>query len=320
MMSQRLVASMVAIVFGVVGLGHEAVLAGGLADADASNRLIYEGHLMSELSPGDRLTSSGNELGINTGWGWPANRQIHWSQVGWIGSAVVAGGSLAYVDTQGRTLITSGHSAVISPEPTNRKVHHYSRRYVVDPKKEEGLNRGTLWISMVLKPQSPDNNAVRFADSNTTLFELVSVASSTDGSGVWRLNSRVDEVGVDTDVPGGDDVFVLIKIAGLGGKDANGTSISVWLNPLLGSEPDTVKPDAQLENLQGNHSFNRIVFYQNVWNHIDPEKTSDARARGHSFGYDEIRMGTTCWSVMPYIPAPDEHKTRQGQQLIGDPR
>src|SRR5690554_5764447 len=165
MMSQRLVASMVAIVFGVVGLGHEAVLAGGLADADASNRLIYEGHLMSELSPGDRLTSSGNELGINTGWGWPANRQIHWSQVGWIGSAVVAGGSLAYVDTQGRTLITSGHSAVISPEPTNRKVHHYSRRYVVDPKKEEGLNRGTLWISMVLKPQSPDNNAVRFADS-----------------------------------------------------------------------------------------------------------------------------------------------------------
>ena len=233
----------------------------------------------------------GNLAGAAGGTGFAAGSS--WGLTG--GPAAVQAGSLGYTDANGKQLVTSGNSAMISgASGTNAQVV----RALADTYSE-----GTTWWSFVgvrLEPHATDpslgdnvNRAASLQIRNGS-SERLAVGKGTTAANAQTNWSILHSGAVANAVYSTESVltqsFLLVRIDHFGDSSAF-DDVWLWVNPLLDAEPSTVDADARFENIQ-DFTFNGLRMF--AGNTTSPNLWAE-------MALDEIRIGTTYDSVTPYV-------------------
>lgn len=219
--------------------------------------------------------------------------------------------SLTYTDAAGNQLITNGNSTHLNAGKKRQTVS------VMAPVSLPGAPDRELWISF-LGRQTDGTNASFFnlclwapdktfqpPDTNPDPDEVLAIGMPSQSQGqfwhIWdRGSGSSKSVSAVSSIPTTSACFVVVRLS-INVNEAGSERATLWLNPRLGMTPPEAAGVSYLSKESTLQSIDQIKRVRLGAGHKSP--TSPASA----FALDEIRLGPTCSSVMPYRPAKPRH-------------
>ena len=190
-----------------------------------------------------------------------------------VGIVVVAPGGLAYTDVLGGMLDVAGNHVELSgsfgsPKQATRPLNT-----------QLGTGSETVWLSLILDGSTASEiNNISLGDG---LF--IGQGGKVTGALTWQLGDP-DGLVADTGILASELAFLVARIDFTAGRE----DAWLWVDPLLGAEPDIATADASGSAKEFAAAFVRM------------------RLESNTFGaLDEIRIGSTFAEVTPFTVTPE---------------
>ena len=216
-------------------------------------------------------------------------------------------GSLSYTDTAGNRLVTHGNSASLDAGSKGQTVS------LMTPVALPMAPDTEIWISFIGRQTAGSNanffnlclwapdNTIQPADNNTDPDEILAIGLPTKSPRqVWQIWDRgtgiPQSMSAVTSFPTTSASFVVVRLSA-NVAPGNLERATLWINPRLGMTPPEaagfsyLSKDSDLESID---QIKRIRLGVG-------RKSPNSPASG--FVVDEIRLGPTWGSVMPYLRA-----------------
>jgi hypothetical protein len=251
-------------------------------------------------------------VGQNGGTGW-ANEWNTNAPNSAGGSSFVLAGSLAYTDSLGNALTTSGGKCLNSGTNGASQPGRTLSQLV-----GTNVNGETTWMSLVgvrigakTGTAGPGGTPTFEGGANVTLWDDVTAAAAASGqrlgigentgaaADVWTISPQgASSQRKNTTNYVGDQAFLVVRIDHTNDV-VNGftnDNVYIWINPVLSSEPLLASATTNViaTDTTFDYSFNRIRLFARALN---------GSAAPAEWLLDEIRIGTTYADVAPYAPS-----------------